>query len=272
VVIQTGLRQITLEAAHDSLVGGGHQGVSHTHAKIIEKWWWPRAYVDTKHWIASCTTCGRAHKSKLRLSGPLNPIVVHEPFELVVMDVLGPFHTTAKGNRFVLVITDHLSKWVTAIPMATTTSVAVAEALIERICLIHGMPRRIITDQGSNFNSEMITALYSALHIAKSTTTAYHPQGNGLTERYNDTLCSVIAKIMDEHPLDWDEVLGQATFAYNTSMHALTKLSPYYILYGREPRTPAEFLIGHVDYPALTNTNTYVQQLVSRVTEATAIA
>ncbi len=86
------------------------------------------------------------------------------------------------------------------------------------------------------------------LNIAKSTTSAYHPQCDGNTERFNGTLGSMLAKLMEDHPLDWDELLPYCVFAYNISVHKSTKLLPYYILYGREPKLPIDHMFGNATY------------------------
>jgi hypothetical protein len=272
-VIPTTLRSIVMQATHDSLIGGGHMAFDKTYTKAKERWWWPHMYQDLKHWIASCETCCKMKKNKNKKKGSLQPIVVHEPFELLGMDIVGEMPMTAQGHRFILVITDHLSKWATAIPMKSITTIDVAQALLEKVILAgHGVPARILTDRGSNFNSQLAHELYKLLKISKSTTTAYHPQCDGHTERFNKTLCHTLAKLMLEHPMDWDELLPFCTFDYNTSIQKSTKFTPYYIIYGREPRVPAEYMLGHINYPIPVNLQTYTKQLVERLKEALHIA
>jgi hypothetical protein len=139
-----------------------------------------------------------------------------------------PFPVTSKGYRYILVITDHLSKWTIAIPMAEITTKAIAETLINRVILEgNRTPAKILTDCASNFNSELVQEIFRLLNISKKTTSAYHPQCDGHTEGFNDTLCRTLAKMLQEHALEWDELIQYCTFAYNTTVHDVTKLSPY---------------------------------------------
>lgn len=185
VVVPVALRSEALQLAHDNLLGGGHQAMARTYAKIMEHWWWPNVYLDTHHYTESCSTCKRAQKTKTGTQGPLQSISASEPFEVMGMDFLGPLPSTSKGNRWMLVITDYHTKWAFVIPMKETTSIAVTEALCRNVVLLFRTPKRIITDRGSNFNSELINEVYRLIGIAKSTTTAYHPQTDGQTERFN---------------------------------------------------------------------------------------
>ncbi len=273
LVIPTSLRNEALYAAHDALVGGGHLGVEKTYGKILERWWWPGVYLDVKHYVNSCKTCGRMSKEGSPEGGKLESISVSEPFELVGMDIVGKLPTTARGYKYILVVTCHFSKWAFAIPMNGITTKDVAQELLTKVILTgHGMPRRILTDRGSNFNSELAREVYRLLDIAKSTTSAYHPQCDGHTERFNKTLGIMLAKLMEDHPLDWDELLPYCVFAYNISMHASTKLSPYYILYGREPKLPMDHMFGTAEYDKPKSTKTYVRQLQNRLEEISIIA
>lgn len=272
-VLPVSMRKEALTATHDSLIGGGHLNYKKTYAKVTERWWWPGVYKDTKHWVESCTTCAQMHRDTTGPKGPMQSISAREPFETIGMDVVGEFPRTANGNRFILVMTDYHTKWAIAVPLKEVPSKAVARALLHHLILAgHGAPRRIITDQGSNFNSALAREVYQMLSIAKSTTSAYHPQCDGQTEKLNDTLCRMISKLMLDYPEEWDELIPYATFGYNTSIHSSTGLSPVYMLYGREPRLPIDHTFSHVDYPSPTKPSTYVQQLQDRLIEAYQIA
>ena len=110
-VVPTSLRLSVLREAHDALVGGGHLGFDKTYSKITERWWWPGIYRDTRHYVESCTVCRRMTSgASAHVAAPLQSILVHETFELVGIDIVGKLSTTAANNKFILVITDHLSK------------------------------------------------------------------------------------------------------------------------------------------------------------------
>ena len=191
----------------------------------------------------------------------MQSIEVSEPFELLGMDIVGKLPTSAKGYKFILVMTDHLSKWAYAVPLAEITSIDVATAIMEKVVLEggHGPPQRILTDQASNFNSALAHEFYKMLGIAKSSTSAYHPQCDGHTEKFNDTLCHMIAKLMEEHPLDWAELLPYCVYSYNIARHASTGFFSYYIQYGQETRLPLERAIGSISKTTAVKLSTYVQ-------------
>ena len=229
--------------------------------------------MDTRHYVISCDTCGRMRRTNYPKQAPLESITVSETFEIVGMDICGPFPVTSRGNRFILVITDHLSKWAIAVPMAEITTKAIAEVLVNRVILEgNGTPIKILTDRASNFNSELAQEIYELLNISKKTTSAYHPQCDGHTERFNDTLCRTLAKLLQEHALEWDELLAYYTFAYNTAVHNTTKMSPYYIRFGKEPKLPVDYILGNMNKTNGEKLNVYTEQLRERIVDAQRIA
>ncbi len=224
VVVPMSLRNTALGATHDSLVGGGHMGFCKTYEKVIERWWWSNVYFDVKYYCDLCTTCSQMHHKSARAKGELNPIVVHKLFELIGIDIVGELPRTNGNNRWILVITNHFSKWAAVFPMESITAEAVADTILKQVILAgHGAPARILTDCGSNFNAKLSQEFYRLLRITKSTMFAYHPQCDGHTERFNGMLCTILSKLLAEHPMEWDQLVPFVTFAYNTSVHATTK-------------------------------------------------
>ncbi len=157
--------------------------------------------------------------------------------------------------------------------MNKITSADMVFQLIMKVILArHGVPRRILTDRGSNFNFELAREIYQMLNIAKSTTSTHHLQCNSNTEQFNGTLGSMLAKLIEDHPLDWNKLLPYCVFAYNISVHKSTKLSPYYIRYGRESKLPINHMFGNATYEKEKLMSVYVQQLKERLEEAAVIA
>ena len=106
------------------------------------------------------------------------------------------------------------SKWVEAFPLRVTDSETLAKVLVDEIVCRYGVPQCLHSDQGTNFNSEVITSLCTQLGIEQTRTTAYHPQANGQVERFNRTLESMLSKVVNENQKDWDAHLPKALFAY----------------------------------------------------------
>ena len=157
---------------------------------------------------------------------------------------MGPISETSRGNRHILVVMDHFTKWCEAFPTKDQKASTVAKVLISRVFSRFGPPTIIHSDQGRNFDSTIMHEVYSLMGIKKTRTTAYHPQGDGLVERQNRTLQEILDNFVSEHSNDWDQWLDQAVFAYNTSVHESTGFSPYELVFGRQARMPIEAELG----------------------------
>ena len=132
---------------------------------------------------------------------------------------------------------DYGTKYPEAIPLKTIDAETVANALID-IFSRTGIPREILSDQGSNFMSATIKHLCSLLHIKKLKTSPYHPQANGLVENFNGTLEKMLKCYSDETAKDWDKNIPYVLFAYREAKHETTGFSPFEMLYGRYVRGP----------------------------------
>ncbi|GFU73770.1 transposon Ty3-I Gag-Pol polyprotein [Trichonephila clavipes] len=120
----------------------------------------------------------------------------------------------------------------------------IAKFLLEEIVLRHGAPRVIITDRGAVFRSRLVSSLVDLCNIDhRFIVTAYHPQTNGLTERFNKTLADMLSMYVDVEQKNWDEILPFVTFAYNTAKQETTGFTPFYLLHGREAETTLDTML-----------------------------
>ena len=145
------------------------------------------------------------------------------------------------GNRFILVICDYATRYPEAVPLRTINAENIAEELVKFFSRV-GIPKEILTDQGSNFVSQLLTEIYRLLHIHPIRTTPYHPQTDGLVERFNKTLKSLLRKAAVDVGKDWDKLLTYLLFAYREVPQASTGFSPFELLYGRAVRGPLDIL------------------------------
>ncbi|KAI9565174.1 hypothetical protein GHT06_008951 [Daphnia sinensis] len=175
-----------------------------------------------------------------RPPGFLQCIKVERPFEKLGMDLLGPFPLSHKGNKMIIVAVDYLTKWVELKAMPTGKADDVAEFFVNQIFLRHGAPEQIITDRGKCFVAELIQAVVKKLHTNHKTTSSYHPQANGAVERMNHTLAAMLSMYVSTDQRDWDETPQYVCFAYNTARQESTGYSPFFLLYGREPKLPID--------------------------------
>ena len=147
----------------------------------------------------------------------------------------------SKGNiENVLVITDHFTRYALAYASKTQTAQATARILWDNFICHYGFPEQFISDQGRNFESDLIQELCKIAGVKKLHTTPYHPQSNGQCERFNSTLCNMLGTLSDEEKSDWKSHLGCMTHAYNCTKHTSTTYSPYYLMFGRHPRLPID--------------------------------
>ena len=238
LVVPKLFREKALSGCHDDV---GHQGILRTLSLLRERFYWPGMQEEATQYVMCCSRCLR-RKTPPQVA-PLQPILVTQPLELVHMDYLSL--EPSKGNiENVLVITDHFTRYALAYPSKTQTAQATARILWDNFICHYGFPEKFISDQGRNFESDLIKELCKIAGVKKVHTTPYHPQGNGQCERFNSTLCNMLGTLSDEEKSDWKSHLGCMTHAYNCTKHASTTYSPYYLMFGRHPRLPIDIEFG----------------------------
>ena len=173
----------------------------------------------------------------------IHPIAVGGPFHRVAVDVL-QLPKTVNGIQYVIVFMDYLTKWPEAFAAADQTAETIARLLMEQIICRHGIPQELLSDRGQNFLSNLIQEICKVLQVKKLNTSGYHPQTDGLVEKINYTLIEMIAKCAAEKPLQWDVKLPYLVFAYRSSAQESTKESPFYLVYGRDPRIPTSTVLS----------------------------
>ena len=264
LVVPKAYRSRALAGCHDDV---GHQGRMRNLSLLRERFFWPGMQTEAIQHVLKCTRCLR-RKTPSHVA-PLQPIHVTQPLELVHMDYLSL--EPSKGNiENVLVITDHFTRYALAYPSKTQTAQATARILCDNFICHYGFPEKFISDQGRNFESDLIKELCKIAGVQKLHTTPYHPQGNGQCERFNSTLCNMLGTLSEEKKSDWKSYLGCMTHAYNCTKHASTTYSPYYLMFGRHPRLPidVEFGLPKSNSGDNSSKSRYVQKLRRRLNYA----
>lgn len=149
------------------------------------------------------------------------------------MDIVGPLPKSSRGHRYILVVCDYATRYPEAFPMKFIDATSVAEELLKMFTRV-GIPEEILTDQGTNFTSQLLAELYNMLHVRSIRTTPYHPQTDGLVERFNQTLKGMLRKAAKEEGKDWDTLIPYLLFAYREVPQASTGFSPFELLYGHD--------------------------------------
>lgn len=151
------------------------------------------------------------------------------------IDLYGPLPVTPAGHRWVVTAVDHLTRYAETAPLRTGCAVEVAEFFLHSLFWRHGPPRALLSDRGKTFLSAVLAEVLRAANTVHKTTSSYHPQTNGLTERFHRTLSDMLSAYIRPDHTNWDTILPFVTYAYNSAVQRTTGFSPYYLVYGRPP-------------------------------------
>ncbi|WVZ80657.1 hypothetical protein U9M48_028115 [Paspalum notatum var. saurae] len=233
------IRKLILSEAHDTTYSI-HPGSNKMYYDLKERFWWPGMKRAVAEYVAVCDTCQRVKVEHQRPARLLQPLKAPEwKWEEITMDFIVGLPRTQKGYNSIWVVVDRLTKVAHFIPVNTTYSGArLAELYISRIVCLHGVPKKIISDRGSQFTSLFWEQLYDSLDTKLRFSIAYHPQTDGQTERTNQVLEDMLRACAIQYGTSWDKCLPYAKFSYNNSYQASLKKSPFEALYGRRCRTP----------------------------------
>ncbi|XP_078666715.1 uncharacterized protein LOC144908750 [Branchiostoma floridae x Branchiostoma belcheri] len=239
LVLPQQCRELVLQLAHDAPLAG-HLGKKKTAERILANFFWPGIHADVKAHCQACEACQKTARGSYR--APLVPLpVIEVPFQRIAMDIVGPLERSKTGNKYILVICDYATRYPEAVPMRSVDARRVSEELVKLFARV-GIPDEILTDQGTNFMSQLLKELYSSLKIKGIRTSPYHPQTDGLVERFNGTLKSMLKKFVREDPKEWDKLLPYLLFAYREVPQESTGFSPFELLYGRHVRGPLQVI------------------------------
>lgn len=242
IVAPKSIRNHIMYTFHDSKPYGCHQGRDRTLINLKSRFWWPGMNADVSEYVKSCHVCSE-RKKKLEKHGLLqNFEFTEQPFDRVGIDWIGPLPESKNGNQYVLVIVDHFSHYPLAVPTKRNDAATLVKCLQEKLEAEWGPPKTILSDMGSDLRSELAKECYRVFGSVKLSTTAYHPQTNGLVERFNGTFKRTMAKLIAEDPLDWEEVMMDALSIYRKTPHSVLGLSPHEILYNVPPKFPFDHL------------------------------
>ncbi|CAI5481973.1 unnamed protein product [Closterium sp. Yama58-4] len=228
-------REGVIREVHNRL---GHFGPLRTQQLLQTGWWWAGMRKEVKDWVAKCPACIRNRAAFERSKAELQPLPIVGLGYRWSLDLAGELPLTKRGRRYVVVMIEHVSKWVEVRAVSHKTAEAVADAFEEQVLTRFGACGEVLTDQGTEFQGEFEELLSSCL-IPHRTTSRYHPQSDGLTERIIQTLKRGLRAYGETRKRDWDRQLHWIMAGYRFSKQAaLRDLSPYHLLFGREAVLP----------------------------------
>ena len=262
----------TLDGCHREVA---HQGQRRSTTLMQECFWWLGMTQNLRNHIKKCGHCRKYDAAPLVV--PMKPLTCSGPGELLHVDFTSIEETVPLREEpviwNVLVLQDHFSKYVVGYVVKDQTACTAAKTLRNGYFRLFSVPANLISDQGKAFTGHIITHLCDLYGVQKLRTSPYHAQTNGQVERMNQTIISMIGKLEEDKKACWSEHLLELLLAYNVTRSAVTRYSPYYLLFGRRSRIPVDYLFPTLrDLPHQTKMEVSVAAMQKRLKEAFAVA
>uniref|UniRef100_A0A674PAM1 Gypsy retrotransposon integrase-like protein 1 n=1 Tax=Takifugu rubripes TaxID=31033 RepID=A0A674PAM1_TAKRU len=246
VVVPRKLRDLVLKTAHGDVAG--HFGVNKTYLRILEHFYWPKIKRDVSAFIKSCHICQIAGKPNEKIKpAPLQPIQpVEAPFHYLVIDCVGPLPPSKSGNAYLFTVMCQTTRYPAAYPMRSITTKSIFKALSHFISYF-GIPKIVQSDRGSNFMSKAFSEALKKLRVKHNISSAYHPQSQGVLERYHASLKSLLKAYSLELKRGWEEGLPWLMLAARGVVQESTGFSPNELVFGHKVRDQMSVLMGDLD-------------------------
>ena len=235
MVLQIVLPSMThkiLSACHSSSTAG-HSRIAETSEKIRQRFYRPGLQEDTKLFVNRCPECQKRSQPPKKYHHPLVEWPASYRFHHIGNDFIGPL-PLSNGNRHILVIGDHFTKWYEATPLPDQTAVTTANALGDHWISRFACPHSPHSNQGRNFESKRFEQLMQLLEMDKTRTTPFHPQSNAVNAKMNGTLQIMLVKCLNEEQSNWSQQLPYVMMAYRCSVHDLTGYTSQFLNFGQK--------------------------------------
>ena len=241
IIVPDEYKNTALNLAH-SLPTAGHGGMHVTLARLQKFCYWPGMKEDVNNFCKACLVC-RRFKRMGDAPAPLQRYPdVAMPFERVHLDLVGPMGESDNNFKYLFVMIDVLTRFVIAEPLKSKNANEVARVFVNKVICQHGVPKNLVTDQGSEFINAIFKDVADLLGMNHMKTTAYRPQAQGIIERANHSIVAILRGLVEDNLQIWDTMVPLATFAYNSGYQRSIKDSPFYLLYLRDPSFPFDIL------------------------------
>ena len=252
-------RKRTLQTCHEDY---GHLGMDHVQILLQEWFYWPKLADDVRTVIRSCERC-LSFKQKLQ-QDEMYPITASYPLELIHLDFL-MIGGKEDVLKHILVVTDHFTRYAQCYVTSNQTAATVANKLVNDFFTNYGWPDKILTDRGSSFKNFLFKEICKIATVKKLRTSSYHPQTNGQCERFNKTLINMLGTLPGSAKKNWQEWVPMFVHAYNCTTSGVTGFSPYFLIYGQQPRLPIDIEYGVVLEDRYHDCKMYAEKLQHRL-------
>jgi ribonuclease HI len=225
---------------HEGICGSHTGGRSLAHRALTQGYWWPYMQKDAVDYVRKCDKCQRFSHSVHQPAGELQPLVSPWPFAQWGMDLVGPLPKATGNRRWLIVATDYFTKWVEAEPLANIRDKDSIKFVWKNIITRFGIPKTIISDNGTQFTSKPFTKYCSELGIKNVYSSPAYPQSNGQAEASNKTVLDGIKKRLEDAKGRWVEELPNVLWTFRTTPRRSTGETPFSLAYGSEAVIPLE--------------------------------
>ncbi|CAG7832139.1 unnamed protein product [Allacma fusca] len=256
VWVPVSLRPKTLEIFHSSPTSG-HFGIRKTYKAIEDRCYWRSLRRDVTKFIYHCTACQQTKIPPKSPPGFATSPIADAPWELLSIDLMGPYTTSGQQKKYIFVVLDYFSKWVEIFPIRSSTTNQVITRLWE-VFFRWGLPKALMSDRGSQFTSHQYLRFCSNLNIKVFRTTAFHPQSNAV-EAYNKTIKTIIITTT-ERMKDWDKCVKEIALAIHSHVNESTQFTPAYLNFGHELRTPYDKSLN-LQLPGISSRNNFADRM-----------
>lgn len=254
-----------ITAAHRAI---GHGGFKKTLAQLQQNFYWESMSFDVQDTLQCCAECQAQKPFKQDTSFKL--VESKFAWHTISIDVIGPLPPSHK-YKYIIVAIDQLTKWVEARAIRDVSASTTAKFVLEAVILQHGCPQFILSNNGTNFTSQMFARLNELMGVRNVFSTPYHPETNGIVERVNGTLTNILRKLTSQQPSAWSMFVPAAVFAYNISVHSATKFTPFQLLYGHQAAIPP-VLYSTLENPADCTHEQYAARLADTLIKLQSMA
>ena len=238
-VVAPNCAPLLLNLAHDQL---GHNGTARTYMLLKRTYYWKGMKTDICNYVKQCKLCQKQNILPVKyVSGHFSAPMA--PMEFISMDLIGDFTPSSKGNKYALTVICMLTGYTFCIPIPSKKASDVITAYIDNVYSKFGGSKKILSDNGTEFKNQLFEGIAKELGVEfKCYTAPYHPQSNGRIEGFHHFLKSCMTKHIST-TMEWDQVVHLATAAYNFFPNEHSKESPFFLMFGRDPRVPLNTLL-----------------------------
>ena len=226
-MIPESMTQWALNLIHDTPTAG-HRGLETTQRNLDSFAYMPKSKQLIEKHIKTCLNCIQ-FKRKYGAKVPSSPMKLPtRPWSRTHCDLIGPLPKSKDGHVYILTLIDAFTRFLIVVPLRNKSANVVAKALFERVISQYGPMNTIISDQGSEYVSQIWKDLVDTWKINHVTTASYSPSSNGCCERVNSSLIQILTSLVTNNIKIWSQMLYYATYAYNTAYHSAIKDTPYF--------------------------------------------